>query len=42
MEMEQLYGGIDTHKETFTGCILDEEGSALIAHRIDYATNLNI
>jgi len=32
MEMEKLYGGIDTHKENFTGCILDEEGSALREH----------
>lgn len=32
MEMEKLYGGIDTHKESFTGCILDEEGSALREH----------
>ena len=32
MEMEKLYGGTDTHKENFTGCILDEEGSTLRGH----------
>jgi hypothetical protein len=29
MEMKELYGGIDTHKENFAGCIVDEKGKVL-------------
>lgn len=32
MEMEKLYEGIDTHKENFVGCIVDEEGRVVKEH----------
>jgi len=32
MEMKELYGGIDTHKENFAGCIVDEKGRVLREH----------
>ena len=32
MEMKELYGGIDTHKENFAGCIVDERGRVLREH----------
>ena len=31
MDMEKLYGGIDTHKENFVGYIMDEECTGEIA-----------
>jgi transposase len=32
MDMEKLYGGIDTHKENFVGHIMDEKGRLLREH----------
>ena len=32
MDMEKLYGGIDTHKENFVGYIMDEEGRLVREH----------
>ncbi len=30
---EQLYGGLDIHKESITGCILDEQGIVIREHK---------
>lgn len=30
--MKQLYGGFDTHKDCYVGCILDEDGKVVREH----------